>query len=189
MTMYHLLSDWNRGTASCAVTPLDSIAKLHQTEDVEQPANTSRRASCYQIGVGCSWRSTTDNQNGLTNRGYAGVRWTACALGLAVQRQRWGDGGTLTTHSQSTATNRNNGPPPLKWQYIVWRTQQKKKVWHHFGMSHRLCKHVEGSRVAWPGSSVYSRIWKLPVIVFGHCPCTLHSTCQADTARPMPFGI
>ena len=24
---------------------------------------------------------------------------------------------------------------------------------------------------------------------FGHCPCTVHSTCQADTARPMPFGI
>ena len=37
--------------------------------------------------------------------------------------------------------------------------------------------------------SVYSRIWKLPVIFFGHCPCTVHRTCQADTARPMPFGI
>ena len=24
---------------------------------------------------------------------------------------------------------------------------------------------------------------------FGHCPCTVHSTCQADTARPMPSGI
>ena len=24
---------------------------------------------------------------------------------------------------------------------------------------------------------------------FGHCPCTVRSTCQADTARPMPFGI
>ena len=38
-------------------------------------------------------------------------------------------------------------------------------------------------------TSVYSRIWKLPVIFFGHCPCTVHSTCQANTARPMPFGI
>ena len=28
--------------------------------------------------------------------------------------------------------------------------------------------------------SVYSRIWKLPVIFFGHCPCTVHSTCQAE---------
>ena len=28
-------------------------------------------------------------------------------------------------------------------------------------------------------NSVHSRIWKLPVIFFGHCPCTAHSTCQA----------
>ena len=39
----------------------------------------------------------------MTNRGSAGVRWTACALGLAVRRQRWGGGATLTTQSATMA--------------------------------------------------------------------------------------
>ena len=47
------LADWNRGTVLCAQWQ-DSIHRLlHQTADVEQPAN--RHTSCYEIGGRGSW--------------------------------------------------------------------------------------------------------------------------------------
>ena len=83
----------------------------------------------------------------------------------------------------------------LKPRRSVWKPQ-----WSTTHLT-RLCHTLYSGRNIFPRlrhqvvgryllrNSVYSRIWKLPVVFFGHCPCTVHSTCQADTARPMPFGI
>ena len=132
--MYHLLADWNRGTASCAHRDTARfIATLHQTADVEQPTN--RCASCHKIGARGSWMTC---QQGLTNRGYAGVRWTACVLGLALRRQRWGGGAKLTTHSQSIATVAN-----LK----QWPTSSAAGTWWALLPERHHHRHREGKDV------------------------------------------
>ena len=142
---------WSRGRASCA---------------------PSRRSTRLQAAAGCSsgktawqtyhplskwdWRWPSLCRLDLERTGSAGEPLTDCAQGLAVLKQRWGDGAISTMPSRWIATAGSHRRWPTsscrlldeactaddlatvterakacarKWENIVWRTR-KKKTWH-----------------------------------------------------------
>ena len=94
-----------------------------------------------------------------------------CALGLAMQRQWWGCGATLTTHSQSTETvvNRKQWPTSSAAGYLMslapWKTSPSSQRGQTRvpGSGNTLCEGHERRRgaimceIAWLTLCVWSR--------------------------------
>ena len=124
-------------------TSLDKLRYILYTRSVSRSSLTSR----FKLE---SLPPTAAAAKFHSHRAYIAVQQL-----LAEPKQRWGDGATLTTHSQSTATvvnrkqwptssaagylmslaRRKTSPSSQRGQHLVWRTREKRSatmVWEQF---------------------------------------------------------